>query len=65
MTYTDTPRVERRRGRAPFLFVFAVMSTVLLTACVGGGGDVALDRTMAAAPAAEDASADDDIGISV
>ena len=61
MTYTDTPRVERRHGRAPFLFVLAVMSTalVLLTACVGGSDDddaAAVERVMATS--ADDAPAD-------
>ena len=67
MTYTNTPRVERR-GRVPFLFVLAVMSTalVLLTACVGGDEeDASLERVMATsaadAPAdfAEDAPAEE------
>ena len=59
MTYANTPRVERRRGRAPFLFVLAVMSTVLLTACVGGDDEddaAAVERVMATS--ADDAPAD-------
>ncbi|MYB04417.1 MAG: hypothetical protein F4Y13_09590, partial [Acidimicrobiaceae bacterium] len=60
MTYTNTPRVEQRRGRAPFLFVLALVGAalLLLTACVGGDDEDAAAAERVMATSADDAPAD-------
>ena len=60
MTDAHTSRVTRPRGRVPFLFVLAIVSTalVLLSACVGGDDEADSLARSTAAPAefAEDAA---------